>query len=270
MRCIRDLEVEEAKISKESELTVLQRCNLRNEILADAKKSVLGQRLINCIPKIKKEDELACVVNLILPKKLRSHLLSNTLNYQFRKIQSLESAKRAGAQRCKRDLRMTLDGSIGSASHLQLATGNLLSVHPGRFPQTNSNLRSRHNKDKLARPHKVEQHQRINSHQQVMQLKKLDGGQLQKSRNEGGPPGVAIEPTSLQNTSPRYGAQARLLHAQLKMQQTRERTSPGLSTAVAINLAGPSGAGTHDCSDSNKNSNSFDNFWSLSNMRIQN
>ena len=81
---------------------------------------------------------------------------------------------------------------------------------------------------------------------------------------------MAMEPTSLQNMSPRYGAQARLLHAQLKMQQTRERTSPGVSTAVAINLAGPGGAGTHDCSDSNKNSNSFDNFWSLSNMRIQN
>ena len=50
IRCIKDLELEQSKLSNESDLTVLQRCELRGEILADAKKEVRTQRLINCIP----------------------------------------------------------------------------------------------------------------------------------------------------------------------------------------------------------------------------
>ena len=78
---------------------------------------------------------------------------------------------------------------------------------------------------------------------------------------------------AIHNMSPRQAAQPRLLQAQLKLHRSRERTSPGVSHAVAINLvgsAGLSGAGPQENAESNRNSRSFDNFWSLSNMRIQN
>ena len=45
------------------------------------------------VPVLKPEDELCCVVNVILPKKLRSQMLTSSTNAQFRKLQSQETLR---------------------------------------------------------------------------------------------------------------------------------------------------------------------------------
>lgn len=82
LRSCADAEVELAKMNVESDLEVLSRNQKRSAQLKDAltNKFDPSARRVK-IPFLKPEDELCCVVNLILPKKLRSQMLTTSTNY---------------------------------------------------------------------------------------------------------------------------------------------------------------------------------------------
>lgn len=74
------MEQEQTKLSRESDFTILQKCKTRQEILADAMTMPDMNQLLNCIPKLSKEEELAFIVNILLPKKFRAKILSHKLS----------------------------------------------------------------------------------------------------------------------------------------------------------------------------------------------
>ena len=66
----------------EGDLEILARNQSRSERIKDAMatKLDLSARRVK-MPALKPEDELCCVVNLILPKRLRSQMLTSSTNY---------------------------------------------------------------------------------------------------------------------------------------------------------------------------------------------
>ena len=87
-RCIAELDGEVDKLKEESDLQVLAKSRARNELLKEAMCEVDSTKMQSAIPQLKQEDELACLVNIILPKRLRPQMLSNTAAFQFRKQQT--------------------------------------------------------------------------------------------------------------------------------------------------------------------------------------
>lgn len=73
--------------------------------------------MVSAIPQLKTEDELACLVNIILPKRLRPQMLTNTAAFQFRKQQTQDqtSSRRHGTKNLKNDA--TSKEAVRSAKH---------------------------------------------------------------------------------------------------------------------------------------------------------
>ena len=84
IRCIADAKSERDKIQAESDFMILQKSKLRQDLIVESSKEVPNYDLKNSIPEFNKENEIAIIVKLLLPKKLRPSLLSSTIVSQIR------------------------------------------------------------------------------------------------------------------------------------------------------------------------------------------
>ena len=94
IRCIKDVKSEKFKIETEVDLVVLLKARLRHDLELEASKAVENYPLKNSLSAINRDDEIACIVKHILPKKLRPTLLSSTLTSQIRTMTQRENTRK--------------------------------------------------------------------------------------------------------------------------------------------------------------------------------
>jgi len=75
----------------EDGLPILLKAKARVQLLKQANKQIEPIALKTTLQELRVDDELAYLVKLILPQKLRPTLISSTINSQIRRLQMTES-----------------------------------------------------------------------------------------------------------------------------------------------------------------------------------
>ena len=91
---IERVQIQKDKIDFEEGLPILLKAKARHQLLKQANKQVEPIALKTTQQELRKDDELAYLVKLILPQKLRPSLISSTINSQIRRLQMTESLQK--------------------------------------------------------------------------------------------------------------------------------------------------------------------------------
>ena len=92
---------------------ILQKSKLRQDLIVESSKEVPNYDLKNSIPEFNKENEIAIIVKLLLPKKLRPSLLSSTIVSQIRMTQAIEQTRKKEVSKNKQEIQILMSEGRG-------------------------------------------------------------------------------------------------------------------------------------------------------------
>lgn len=148
IRCIKDVKSEKFKIEAEVDLVVLLKAKLRHDLQLEANKAVENYPLKNSLPEINRNDEIACIVKQILPKKLRPSLLSSTLTSQIRTMTQRENTRKKEIQNNKKEIDVLLYGGSNAKSGANSQIGQYQDI-PEKSLSVAKNMPRKISKDRL-------------------------------------------------------------------------------------------------------------------------
>lgn len=82
-------------------------------MIVESCKEVPNYDLKNSIPEFNKENEIAIIVKLLLPKKLRPSLLSSTIVSQIRMTQAIEQTRKKEMSKNKQEIQILMSEGRG-------------------------------------------------------------------------------------------------------------------------------------------------------------
>ena len=105
------------KMTTETQLDILAMSNLRISLAKEANQKIGNIGFKDVFPDVNKQEELACMIKLLVPKALRPTLLSSTLTSTIRRRHTLDK------ERSRKELQMlTNDNHSKPQSLIALTT----------------------------------------------------------------------------------------------------------------------------------------------------